>query len=45
VELRVVIPDESETVIQLPALSVRPAPPLLEDLVGLFGRNVTELRF
>jgi DNA polymerase-3 subunit alpha len=45
VELRVVVPDESETLIALPQLSVRPGPALLEDLVGLFGRDVTELRF
>jgi DNA polymerase-3 subunit alpha len=45
VALRVVIPGESETLISLPRLGVRPSPGLLEDLVGLFGRNVSELRF
>ena len=41
----VVIPDETETLIALPGLSVSPGPMLLSDLAGLFGRDVTELRF
>jgi DNA polymerase-3 subunit alpha len=45
VVLHLVIPDESETLIALPGLSVCPGPVLLEDLRGLFGRDVTELRF
>jgi DNA polymerase-3 subunit alpha len=45
VALHLVIPGESETVIALPGLPVRPATELLEDLVGLFGREVSELRF
>jgi DNA polymerase-3 subunit alpha len=45
VALHLVIPGESETRIALPALGVRPGPLLLEDLVGLFGRDVAELRF
>jgi DNA polymerase-3 subunit alpha len=45
VALRLVIPGESETLIALPGIDVRPGPALLEDLVGLFGRDVTELRF
>jgi DNA polymerase-3 subunit alpha len=45
VAVHVVIPGESETVIQLPDLAVRPGTPLLDDLVGLFGRGVAELRF
>jgi hypothetical protein len=43
--LRLVIPGESETLIALPGLCVAPGPMLLEDLGGLFGRDVTELRF
>jgi DNA polymerase-3 subunit alpha len=45
VAVHVVIPGESETVIELPELAVRPGAPLLDDLVGLFGRGVAELRF
>jgi DNA polymerase-3 subunit alpha len=45
VALHLVIPDESEAVIDLPQLGVRPASGLFQDLVGLFGRDVTELRF
>jgi DNA polymerase-3 subunit alpha len=45
VVLHLVIAGESETLIALPGLSVCPGPPLLEDLRGLFGRDVTELRF
>jgi DNA polymerase-3 subunit alpha len=45
VALHLVIPAESETVIALPRLGVRPGPALLQDLVGLFGRDVAELRF
>jgi len=45
VALHMVIPGESETVIALPALPVRPGNELLEELVGLFGRDVSELRF
>ncbi|MEE9607395.1 MAG: DNA polymerase III subunit alpha, partial [Myxococcota bacterium] len=44
VALHLVIPGESETVIALPAFRVRPGAPLREDLLGLFGRDVTELR-
>jgi DNA polymerase-3 subunit alpha len=45
VALHLVIPGESETVIGLPKYGVRPGTDLLEDLVGLFGREVAELRF
>ncbi len=45
VALHLVIPEEGETVIALPQLGVRPCPALMQDLVGLFGRDVTELRF
>ncbi len=45
VALHIVIPEQSETLISLPRLGVRPGPALVEDLTGLFGRDVTELRF
>jgi len=45
VALHLVIPDESETVIALPGLGVRPGDALREELVGLFGRDVSELTF
>ena len=45
VALHLVIPGESETVIGLPKYGVRPGTELLEDLVGIFGREVAELRF
>jgi len=45
VALHLVIPEESETVMALPQLGVRPVAALMEDLVGLFGRDVAELRF
>jgi DNA polymerase-3 subunit alpha len=45
VALHLVIPDESETVIALPRLGVRPGPQLMQELLGLFGRDVTELQF
>jgi DNA polymerase-3 subunit alpha len=45
VALHLVIPGESETVIGLPKYGVRPGAELLEDLVGIFGREVAELRF
>ncbi len=32
------------SMIALPAFRVRPGAPLRDDLVGLFGRDVTELR-
>jgi DNA polymerase-3 subunit alpha len=41
--LQLVIPDESETWINLPGLSVLPNDPLREELNGLFGRVVTEI--
>jgi len=45
VSLHLVIPDESETVIALPGLGVRPGAALVDELTGLFGRDVTELSF
>jgi len=45
VALHLVIPDESETVIALHGLGVRPGTALVEALAGLFGRDVTELTF
>ena len=45
VALHLVIPEVSETVFALPQLGVRPGPVLTQDLRGLFGRDVTELRF
>jgi hypothetical protein len=42
--LHLVIPGESETLLALPALGgVRAGTRLLEDLTGLFGRDVAEL--
>jgi DNA polymerase-3 subunit alpha len=44
VTLHVVIPDESETVVQVSAVrGVRPDPALRDTVDKLFGRNVTEL--
>ena len=44
VTLHVVIPDESETVLQISAVrGVRPDPALRRDVDELFGRAVTEL--
>jgi DNA polymerase-3 subunit alpha len=44
VALHLVIPGESETVIALSAIRVRPGASLRDDLLGLFGRDVTELQ-
>jgi DNA polymerase-3 subunit alpha len=44
VVLHLVIPGESETLLALPSLGgVRAGPKLLEELAGLFGRDVAEL--
>jgi hypothetical protein len=44
VELHVVIPDESETVLALTGLhGVRPDESLLREVDGLFGRRVSEV--
>jgi DNA polymerase-3 subunit alpha len=45
VSLHLVIPEESETVIALPGLGVRPGTALVDALTGIFGRDVTELSF
>ncbi|MBW2269017.1 MAG: DNA polymerase III subunit alpha [Deltaproteobacteria bacterium] len=45
VSLHLVIPDDSETVIALPGPGVRPGKALQQDLVDLFGRDVSELTF
>jgi DNA polymerase-3 subunit alpha len=44
VTIHLVIPGESETVLALPSLAgVRPGAPLIEELTGLFGREVAEV--
>ena len=45
VSLHLVIPDESVTVIALPGRGVRPCDALVQELTGLFGRDLAELSF
>ncbi len=45
VAVHLVIPDDSETVIALPGVGVRPGDALIQDLVGLFGRDVSRLTY